>query len=329
MAATPSARSASSRSRLSSVLASVFAVAAVFFLALSFIIFTTWKFSELPVPRDAQLQWITAPSRAVGSLVGATEDADDGPVVSRTTSVSFGMPADREEVTVHAHSRVLSTSERGFETGSALFEEKDTVLLNRGTAYPVDEPAASFDSGARGLIEGHKYHSEPAVRTGLQYRFPATTDKASYLFFDTILDKSVPIDFVDVRTYHGKQVFTFEHELGPVEVDGGYVAIRRHLAVEPTFGIIVDMQEHPLWFTADSQAEAEQIAAGFFERGETTGAVFSAEFNWDEATKDAQWAEASRHLEAFDAMRLGQYLTRAAAFILFIAAAVAFVRSKN
>ncbi|WKD60259.1 hypothetical protein CCICO_01005 [Corynebacterium ciconiae DSM 44920] len=290
--------------------------ASVFFLALSFIIYTTWKFSEQPLPRDYAMHISTVPSTAVGSLA-------QGQTVYKDSSIVFGEPADRENVTAQARTTVRSDEQ-------IIYREEDAVTLSRGTAYPVETASARYSGGAPGLIAGSTLNHPSFVRVGLQYRFPPTAGKSSYSYFDTVLQTSVPVDFVDAVPYHGEEVFTFHQEIGPVRVIDGYYAVERDITVEPFSGMIVDMKERPLWLSAPTEASAKERTAEFFAGSSSVeGAVFSARFDWDETSTSTQWAEAERKLSAFHAMRVTQYLTRTLSFLLLIAAAITYLRARS
>ncbi|WP_192796135.1 MULTISPECIES: porin PorA family protein [Corynebacterium] len=310
------ARGSRTGSIVSLLIARVFLGAAVFFVALSFIIYTTWKFSEGSLPRSYATHVTTVPSIAVGSLAG-------GQTVSKESSVVLGEPADWENVTAEARTTVRSQEQ-------LLYREEDSVILSRGTGYPVETASSRYTGGAPGLIVGSTLTHSSFVRVGLNYRFPPTAGKSSYPYFDTVLQASVPVDFVDAVDYHGEEVFTYHQEIGPVRVIGGYYAVERDITVEPFTGMIVDLKERPLWFTAPDTPTAEQRTAEFFAGASSVeGTVFSARFDWDEGTTSQQWAEAERKLSAFHAMRFTQYLSRTLSFLLLIAAAVTYLRARS
>lgn len=122
---------------------------------------------------------------------------------------------------------------------------QDRVAFDRVTGYAVNgtkcgpSGAAECAASVDGQATPHK---------GLGYKFPMSTEKKDYEYFDTVSKLSWPIVFKGVETREGLQVYRFEQTItdAAAMTSGIYPSLYsnvRTLWVEPTTGAVIHGQE--------------------------------------------------------------------------------------
>ncbi|AGF73587.1 hypothetical protein A605_12955 [Corynebacterium halotolerans YIM 70093 = DSM 44683] len=87
----------------------------------------------------------------------------------------------------------------------------DHLRVTRQSTYPVADPVARMSVDLPGADLG--LDTGEAVRRGLQYFFPFTTERRSYAYFDPIAQRTIPLDYVAEEPHHGLETYRFHHEV--------------------------------------------------------------------------------------------------------------------
>lgn len=183
------------------------------------------------LPDDAEREFRTAPAETMlidaaayraGEVptanAGRAECSGQTPAFScflaETTSqidrrVTTSPADDREQVDVSASTEMLVDD-------SPVFQVEDFVRLVRESAFPVPEPVSEMNAvmPPRDLdVETGQFSRE-----GVQYFFPATTERVSYNFFDILAQQPHPLDFVDRTEREGVRTYEFQQALPAVDL---------------------------------------------------------------------------------------------------------------
>lgn len=161
-------------------------------------------------------------------------------------------------------------------------ESTDRVAIDRRTAEAVD-------------CCNPKVNDEPVDNhNGLSYTFPIGTEKKTYDFYDTTLEKSVPIKFTRETKVNGLDVYLFEQTIEPQNYDNRevpgdlvdrpepslfvdyYYENLRRVWVEPVTGAIVKGEEVQERTLRDPQSGEELVT------------VLSADLVWTDDTISKQ-----------------------------------------
>lgn len=250
----------------------------------------------------------------------------------RTIELDFSKGKTRKQTSISAHDTV-----QGSRT---LLDLRDQASFVRHSAFPVDEAVASVES--KSPLPGWTRAVHDEARTGLQYAFPFASEWRSYLYFDPFSHSSYPIDFVDKQDHNGTTIYRFEQHLAPAltgaySIRGvagqyfsdtelqqlglrssdavtlnEYYAVQRSVWVEPRTGTIINMEEHPHSFLARNTDEAKQLAVT------NERALFSAQFAFDEDTRDVQWQRASHGVHMLKLAHVIDYVSNLVALALLI-----------
>lgn len=85
----------------------------------------------------------------------------------------------------------------------------DTAILNRESTYPE----AFAPNSWRLEVSGKDFQVDDTARDGLQYFFPADTEKRSYPYFDALTQDSFPIDYVGKEKLGELDAFHFRQDI--------------------------------------------------------------------------------------------------------------------
>ncbi len=191
----------------------------------------------------------------------------------------------------------VSATDPGF-----LQKTTDRVAFDRKSALPVNE--ARFKATVNGV---------PVVHDGLGYTFPLGTKKQTYPFFDTVLNKSFPMTFVDTEKVNGLSVYKFAQTVPESDIKinsilpGRYSNVRT-VWVEPTTGVIVK--------------GSEQIVQKFAATG---GTAFNGTIVFNDATVKQQVKYAKDHITQINVVRTWAPLALLVLGVLLVVAGVLLV----
>lgn len=172
-------------------------------------------------------------------------------------------------------------------------------VLNRESTYPM----AGIDATQEFLIRGATQTSEIE---GINYFFPSQTEQRSYPYFDSLMQRAEPIDYLTDEEIDGIPTYSFHQERTGVNVSSlfddqlfparagevysdaelarydldenqdvnlkPYYDFKRTIWVEPTTGRVLNTHE-------DIQVYLAQSPAGEPSEMRT---LFAAEYSWDE-----------------------------------------------
>lgn len=139
--------------------------------------------------------------------------ATDVPLQSRT-QLTAREPSSRKQVTVEATTELTRTDAPADR--ASLGGTVDRVTLDRETRFPVNEPVSTLT--ATDPTGTRRTETPRFIRSGLDYRFPADTEKKAYPYFDTTVLRNKDIDFVDEEKRDGETVYRFEQTVDPTEM---------------------------------------------------------------------------------------------------------------
>jgi hypothetical protein len=178
-------------------------------------------------------------------------------------------PSDATLMTVQAAASVR----RGDIDGNAamLTASVDTVTIDRVTGQPVPDGVGTIQSR-------DDVPAETVPHTGLQYRFPFSTEKTSYPYFDTISRTSTPIDYVDDTTINGVRVFHFHQRVAPVDLAATTPPISPPLTLPARKWGIADTDE-PItmhrWYTTERDLWVEPNTGAIVQARESSRIYFA------------------------------------------------------
>jgi hypothetical protein len=114
----------------------------------------------------------------------------------------------------------------------------DRVAFDRRTGYAVNDPEFNTNVDGDASIK----------HEGLSYKFPIDTKKKTYLFFDTVVGKAFPMNYVDSEKLEGLTVYKFVQKIVNQPVYTNHVlpstyTNTRTVWIEPTTGVIVKGSE--------------------------------------------------------------------------------------
>jgi hypothetical protein len=138
------------------------------------------------------------------------------------------------------------------------------VCLDRHTAQAVVDCTSSSVGGDH----GKKIH-------GLTLNFPFDVKKQSYAVFDANAQVSSPARYVGEDTIQGLKVYKFAQSVPETMVTTALATVRysneRTIWVDPTSGVIVNIEEHPKTVLPGAAGSADvTVLAGTFSGDKTT-----------------------------------------------------------
>lgn len=197
--------------------------AALLVAALLLSTYTAGKIKKIPLDLDATLVSDgTGTALDPASLAGEVFVVDQGvPVVSQQ-QISVESPANADVVTLQAGTSVRRTDQQK-DTG-LLLAMVDTVTVNRSTAMAVSDDAHPGGSVQKPRsMEDTKAPTNVALpHEGLSYRFPFSTEKKTYPFFDPIAQKPFDANYEGEEDVNGLTTYKFTQNVG-YDADGKLV----------------------------------------------------------------------------------------------------------
>jgi Porin PorA len=145
----------------------------------------------------------------------------DVPLVSQQ-QVSVETPANADVVTLQVGTTVRRTDKQ--QDNGLMLALVDSVTLNRSTAMAVSDdthPGGAVQKPR--TIEDTKPPTNIALpHDGLSYRFPFSTEKKTYPFFDPIAQKAYDANYEGEEDVNGLTTYRFEQNVG-YDADGKLV----------------------------------------------------------------------------------------------------------
>ena len=194
--------------------------AALLIASLLLVTYTSGKIRKIPLNIDETLVSSgTGTALDPASLSGEKFEIDkDVPVVSQE-AITVENPANANVVTFQVGTTVRRTDKQ--QDHGLLLAMVDTVTLNRATAEAVtedDRPGGSVlkprtigdDKPPTNIALPHK---------GLAYRFPFSTEKKSYPYFDPIAQKPFDANYDGEEDVNGLTTYRFAQNVG-YDADG-------------------------------------------------------------------------------------------------------------
>lgn len=182
--------------------------------------YTSGKIRKIPLNIDQTLQSNgTGTALDPASLSGEKFIVDkDVPLVSQQ-AITVETPANAQVVTFQVGTTVKRSDKQ--KDNGLLLAMVDTVTLNRSTAEAVsdaDRPGGSVQKPR--TIDDDKPPTNIALpHEGLSYRFPFSTEKKSYSYFDPIAQKPFDANYDGEDDVNGLTTYRFTQNVG-YDADG-------------------------------------------------------------------------------------------------------------
>ena len=271
--------------------------------------------------------------------------------VERTTATAPAEKYIEADVTTHITVDVA---------GQTALEIEDELRISRDSNFPVPEPRAHTEVTSPALrIDAA---GEPAVREGLQWFFPFTTERRSYLYFDVLAQEPTPIDYVGETEVSGLEAWEFSQTLdgtalpwpseetffGPAErfytpaerTDRGfaddtavalepYYAVDRTVFVEPETGTVLDVRETLHLYLATDDEDAADLIAATDGAAHPLRTLLHTDADWDADTREQQADKARPDLAVLRGLQILAWVANAVALALIAALVVHVVRVRG
>lgn len=189
---------------------------------------------------------LEAPDATILDLATLREVTTDLSVTNKTTG---DVPATEER---DGKTRVWTST-------TSIRDGIGNVRSRSAERYAFDATTGEAINCCGAFIETTDGNREPVRRTGLITKYPFSTDKQDYQFWDATLGQAVTTKFVEETEIEGLTVYQFRYEVpltvvgtrevpgslvgvsepGPVQADVQYETVTEHW-VEPTTGVIID-----------------------------------------------------------------------------------------
>lgn len=197
--------------------------AALLVAALLLSTYTAGKIKKIPLDIDTTLV-----SDGTGTALDPASLSEqkfvidrDVPLVSQQ-QVSVETPANADVVTLQVGTTVRRTDKQ--QDNGLMLALVDSVTLNRSTAMAVSDdthPGGAVQKPR--TIEDTKPPTNIALpHDGLSYRFPFSTEKKTYPFFDPIAQKAYDANYEGEEDVNGLTTYRFEQNVG-YDADGKIV----------------------------------------------------------------------------------------------------------
>jgi hypothetical protein len=194
--------------------------AALLVAALLLTTYTAGKIKKIPLNIDTTLV-----SDGTGTALDPASLSEqkfvidrDVPLVSQQ-QVSVETPANADVVTLQVGTTVRRTDKQ--QDNGLMLALVDSVTLNRSTAMAVSDdthPGGAVQKPR--TIEDTKPPTNIALpHDGLSYRFPFSTEKKTYPFFDPIAQKAYDANYEGEEDVNGLTTYRFEQNVG-YDADG-------------------------------------------------------------------------------------------------------------
>jgi hypothetical protein len=197
--------------------------AALLVAALLLSTYTAGKIKKIPLDIDTTLV-----SDGTGTALDPASLSEqkfvidrDVPLVSQQ-QVSVETPANADVVTLQVGTTVRRTDKQ--QDNGLMLAMVDSVTLNRSTAMAVSDdthPGGAVQKPR--TIEDTKPPTNIALpHDGLSYRFPFSTEKKTYPFFDPIAQKAYDANYEGEEDVNGLTTYRFQQNVG-YDADGKIV----------------------------------------------------------------------------------------------------------
>ncbi len=304
--------------------------AALLIAALLLSTYTAGKIKKIPLDLDATLVSDgTGTALDPASLAGEVFVIDEGvPLVSQQ-QISVESPANADVVTLQVGTSVRRTDQQ--KDNGLLLAMVDTVTVDRATAMAVSDDAHPGGSVQKPRsMEDTKAPTNIALpHEGLSYRFPFSTEKKTYPFFDPIAQKPFDANYDGEEDVNGLTTYQFTQNVGydadgklvkpirysslydndedaevtarasqwgvPGEPDDQvtmtrYYAAQRSFWVDPVSGTIVKAEEHANHYYARDALEPEVALADYTVASNEETIEGQVEAARDERDQIALWS---------------------------------------
>ncbi len=177
--------------------------------------YTAGKIQKIPLDVDTSLVSNgTGTALDPASLLATKFVVDKNvPLVSQQ-QISVESPANADVVTLQVGTTVRRTDKQ--QDNGLLLAMVDTVTLNRGTAMAVSD-----DTHPGGAVQKPRFMEDNKPPTnialpheGLSYRFPFSTEKKTYPFFDPIAQKPYDANYEGEEDVNGLTTYRFQQNVG-------------------------------------------------------------------------------------------------------------------
>ena len=197
--------------------------AALLIAALLLSTYTAGKIKKIPLDIDTTLV-----SNGTGTALDPASLSEqkfvidrDVPLVSQQ-QVSVETPANADVVTLQVGTTVRRTDKQ--QDNGLMLAMVDSVTLNRSTAMAVSDdthPGGAVQKPR--TIEDTKPPTNIALpHEGLSYRFPFSTEKKTYPYFDPIAQKAFDANYEGEEDVNGLTTYRFQQNVG-YDADGKLV----------------------------------------------------------------------------------------------------------
>ena len=194
--------------------------AALLIAALLLTVYTTGRIAKIPLDIDTTLVSegtgaALDPASLLGEKFVITKDAQ----LAMQQQVSVETPANADVVTLQVGSTLRRNDKQ--QDNGLLLAMVDTVTLDRRTAMAV-----SSDTNPGGSVQKPRTIEEQTPPTnvalphdGLSYRFPFSTEKKTYPYFDPIAQKAFDANYDGEEDVNGLTAYRFTQNVG-YDADG-------------------------------------------------------------------------------------------------------------
>ena len=212
--------------------------------------------------------------------------------------------------------------------GEKIAEIAQSALLNRESAYPMAGTDTTQEFSIHG---GAVLNSEGAEIDGIDYFFPSQTEQRSYPYFDPVMQKSEPIDYLTDEKVAGIPTYSFYQQRQGIEVSqlfddqrfpdnlSPYYAFERTVWVEPTTGRIVDVNEKMQIYLAGTPQEEPT----------DDRTLFATDISWDEASTQAELDKVKNTVLAIQVVSIIGWALAIVGAVLLLVCAWRFSRQRE
>ena len=190
--------------------------AALLMAALLLTMYTQGRIAKIPLDVDTTLDSegtgvaLDPASLSTGEKFVITKDAP----VNLQQQVSVEAPSNADVVTLQVGSTLRRTDKQ--QDNGLLLAMVDTVTLDRSTAMAVSSdtnPGGSVQK-PRSIEEENPPTNVALPHEGLSYRFPFSTEKKTYPYFDPIAQKAYDANYDGEEDVNGLTTFKFTQNVG-------------------------------------------------------------------------------------------------------------------
>lgn len=234
------------------------------------------------------------------------------------------------------------------------------TLLNRESVYPEAGASATEQIA----LPDNAIRRPDFERDGIQFFFPSETEQRSYPYYDSVAQRSEPADFTGVERLNGVPTYTFRQTIAaqplndalsdPIHVSGPakdyyspaerkryafpadttvalepYYRVTRDFWVEPTTGVIVNIDETIDVLLATDEQEMRGLEGAALDDARTNRPLFSADVRWSEDSRTAALDRVAKTVNFVKTLALVGWLGKTAAVVLLAAAAWIFFKRNH